>query len=171
MRSGSLVPMVGVALLTLALGTGVVQAQQTQTVSMTEFQFAPARLTATAGQPVNWTFKNDGQNPHDFRVEIGGQTIDAVAGDGNVASGQSATFTQAFTTPGTYEFWCPVGMHRQRGMVGTLTIAAAGAAGAPPAQLPRTGELPLTSATLLAGAAGLGSLLTGLLIRRRRQHD
>jgi hypothetical protein len=28
--------------------------------------------------------------------------------------------------PGTYEFWCSVGNHRERGMVGTLTVQSAG---------------------------------------------
>jgi uncharacterized cupredoxin-like copper-binding protein len=52
--------------------------------------------------------------------------------------GQSATFT--FPTPGRFEFWCPVGQHRERGMVGTLTVVAAGAPAAPapaPVQIPR----------------------------------
>ena len=134
-----------VALLVVVLGTGVAQAQQTQTVSLVEFRFAPETLTATVGQPVNWTFRNDGQFPHDFRVQVGGQTVDAVPGDGNVMPGQSATLTFTFTTPGTFEFWCPVGRHREQGMVGTLTVGAAAPAAPPaaapapaPAQIPRS---------------------------------
>ena len=172
MRRGHLALLaVGVGLHVVGLGAGVVQAQQAQTVSLTEFQFAPARLTAAAGQPVSWTFTNDGQFQHDFRVQVGGQTIDAVPGDGNIMAGQSATLTFTFTTPGTFEFWCPVGQHRERGMVGTLTVVAAGAA-APaqvPSALPRTGELPPTTAGLLAGIAGFGALAMGLIIRRRQQ--
>ena len=121
-----------VVLLVMLLGTGVALAQQSQTVSMTEFQFAPATLTATVGESVSWTFRNDGQFQHEFRVQVDGQTVDAVPGDGNVMPGQDATFTYTFTTPGSFEFWCPVGMHRERGMVGTLTVVAAGAPAAQP---------------------------------------
>ena len=134
MRRGRLGPLSFVVLLVIALGAGVAQAQQTQTVSLIEFEFVPATLTATVGEPVSWTFRNDGQFPHDFRVQVAGQTVDAVPGDGNVMPGQDATFTYTFTTPGSFEFWCPVGMHRERGMVGTLTVAAAGPGGAPAAQ-------------------------------------
>jgi len=137
MRRGHLGPLALLGgLLVAALGAGVAQAQQTQTVSMVEFRFAPATLTATVGQPVTWTFTNDGQFPHDFRVQVGGQTLDAVPGDAAAMPGQSATFTYTFTTPGRVEFWCPVGQHRERGMVGTLTVAA-GAPGPAPAQIPR----------------------------------
>lgn len=127
-----------VALLVVALGAGAAQAQQTATVGMTSFAFAPTTLTATVGQEVNWTFRNnDDMRPHDFRVEIGGQMIDAAPGDANVMPGQSATLRQTFTTPGTFEFFCPVGMHRAQGMVGTLTVSAAGAApAAKPAEKP-----------------------------------
>jgi uncharacterized cupredoxin-like copper-binding protein len=141
MRRGHLGPLsLVVALLVVALGTGVAQAQQAQTVSLAEFRFAPATLTATAGQPVNWTFTNDGQFQHNFRVQLAGQTVDAAPGDATVMPGQRATFTYTFTTPGRFEFWCPVGQHRERGMVGTLTVVAAGAPAAPapaPVQIPR----------------------------------
>ena len=179
-RLALLVPVTAIAV----FGAGAVQAQQNQTVSLTNFAFGPAQLTATAGQPVSWTFTNDSTFPHDFRVEIGGQTIDAAPGDTNVAPGERATLATTFTTPGTYEFWCPVGMHRDRGMVGTLTVVAAGAA-APAAQpkpgmaapsqmpgtLPRTGALPISPAELLAGVGGAASLATGLFLRARRRRD
>jgi LPXTG-motif cell wall-anchored protein len=152
MRRGHLGPLSVVVLLAAVLGVGVAQAQQTQTVSMSEFQFTPATLTATAGQPVNWTFRNEGQNRHDFRVQVGDQTIDAVPGDDDVIlPGQDATLTFTFTAPGTFEFWCPVGQHRDRGMVGTLTVLAAGAGAAPAAQ-PKPGA-PAAKPGPPAGAA------------------
>jgi LPXTG-motif cell wall-anchored protein len=144
---------------------GVAYAQQTGKVSMTEFAFAPANLTATVGQPVAWTVSNDGTLPHDLRVQVGSQTIDADAGDGSVAPGASATFNYTFTQPGTYDYWCPVGSHRDRGMVGKLTVMAAGSA---PSALPNTGDVPLVPGALGAAAAGFASLLAGLTLRRRR---
>ena len=44
-----------------------------------------------------------------------------------------ATFEFTFTTPGSYQMWCPVGNHRAQGMEGTFVVTAA-AAGAPAAQ-------------------------------------
>jgi LPXTG-motif cell wall-anchored protein len=177
MRRGRLSPFLFAVGLVAVLGAGVAQAQQTGAVSMTEFQFAPATLTATAGQPVNWTFRNEGQFPHDFRVQAGSQMVDAVPGDANVAPGQSATLSFTFTTPGTYDYWCPVGMHRDRGMVGRLTVLAPGAAapagqpkpGAPvqaPSTLPRTGDAENGAIGGLA-VAGLVLLGAGVMARRR----
>ena len=118
---------------------------------------------------------------------MAGQTIDAVPDDGNVMPGQSATLTFTFTTPGTFEFWCHVGQHRERGMVGTLTVAAAGAAaaqpkpGAPapkpsppagmaqvPQSLPRTGEADSTP-WMVGGLVAVGLVLLGAGVVARRR--
>jgi hypothetical protein len=66
--------------------------------------------------------------------------------------------------------WCPVSNHRERGMVGTLTVAgtAAGGAAQVPAALPRTGDadtgLPIGQAGILAG---LVLVIGGWALRRR----
>ena len=174
-RTGSLFLVVG--LLVMALAAGPAYAQQTVTLRASEFMFEPSSITVPAGRPVTFMVENVGQFPHDLHIEGHGVVFEVVGGGGNVAAGQSASGTTTFTTPGTYEFWCPVGNHRDRGMVGTLTVTAAGAPGAPavgapaqtPGALPRTGDAPSPApGLLLLGGAVLVGL--GWLLRRRGAH-
>jgi hypothetical protein len=89
--------------------------------------------------------------------------------DSPVEGGGSFTGTVNLA-PGTYDVWCPVDAHRDRGMVGTLTVAgtAAGGAAQVPQALPRTGQadggLPLGQAGMLGG---LLLVVGGLFVRRR----
>ena len=158
-------------ILAVVLGAGVGFAQAASTVSMTEFAFEPDQLTVTAG-PHSFTLRNVGRFPHDMHIEGNGVSED-IRGDDAVAPGQ--TFARTVTlAPGTYQVWCPVDAHRERGMVATLVVASAQGAGAPapiqlPRGLPRTGELGPASAAIPAGVAvaGSGVLALGLLLRRR----
>ena len=176
--------LVAAGLLVLGGGAAAVYAQTTSTVVMREFEFDPANVRVSSGR-VTFTLENAGQFPHNLHIEGNGVSED-VKTDGPVAGGQS--FTGAVTLPaGTYETWCPVDAHRERGMVGSLTVVAAGAAGAAggagaggaagggggaavqvPSALPRTGDadspLPLASVSI---AAGLILVAGGLALRRR----
>jgi plastocyanin len=159
--------LVAVGLLTIGGGAAAVYAQSTSTVVMAEFTFNPDRMVVSAGRDT-FTLRNAGQFPHNVHIEGNGVALD-VKPDGPVAGGQ--TFTGAVTlSPGTYDVWCPVGNHREQGMVGTLTVAgtAAGGAAQVPTALPRTGD---ADAGLPLGQAGLlgGLLLVGLgwFVRRR----
>ena len=103
-----------------------------------------------------------------MHIEGNGLSVD-VKPDGPVAGGES--FSGAVTlAPGTYDVWCPISNHRERGMVGTLTVAGAAAGGAVqvPRALPRTGD---ADASLLpaqaAIAAGLLLVGAGWFMRRR----
>ena len=99
---------------------------------------------------------NTGQFPHNLQFD--GQ--DAPLFPDNLTTGQTATATVNLA-PGTYTFFCPVPGHRERGMVGTLTVASA--------QPARAGGFdPLVLSGLLA-VGGLGALGVGL--RRRRTAD
>jgi hypothetical protein len=147
---------------------------------MTEFAFNPDTLTVPAGRDT-FTLDNAGQFPHNMHIEGNGISVD-VKPDGPVPGG--GNFTGAVSlTPGTYEVWCPVNNHRERGMVGTLTVAGqatGGAAGGAatggaagggtqlPRALPRTGDadpgLPIAQAGVVGGLLLLGA---GLFARRR----
>lgn len=146
------------ALLT-TLGVGVAYADQEVQVALTEFKIEPSTFSVKPGDKVRFVVTNSGQFPHDIHIEGQGVTAEIVEGaTGNIQKGRTATFEITFEKAGTYQIWCPVGQHRQRGMEGTLTVAAATAAPAA-MQLPRTGG-PSLALLALAGAmltgAGLG---------------
>jgi plastocyanin len=148
--------------LALALGAGTASADQDVRVELGEFFFRPNTITVRAGEKVRFTGVNVGQFPHDIHIEGHGVTFEMIAGAGNVPTGQTGSGEMTFTTPGDYDMWCPVGQHRQRGMVATFRVVSAGAA---PAQLPRTGG---PSELLgLVGALGAACAGGGLLLRRR----
>jgi plastocyanin len=78
-------------------------------------KFDQATLTAKAGK-VTFTFSNPSQVPHAFEVE----------GKGVEEETDTITKSEASVTvdlkPGSYEYYCPVGQHREAGMEGTLTV-------------------------------------------------
>ncbi len=89
-------------------------------VSATDFQFAPADLTAEAGT-VTIELVNDGDAPHALSLEGNG----VEASSDTIDAGGSTTLTVDLAD-GTYEIWCPVDGHREFGMVGTLTVGSGG---------------------------------------------
>ena len=139
----------------MALGiAGAVQAQSVLSMTAVEFAFQPATVRSASGS-VTFNLRNDGQFPHN--IQFDGQ--DAPIFADNLTAGQSASATVSLA-PGTYTFFCPVDAHRDRGMVGTLTVAGA-------AQAARAGDfdpLVLSSGIALAGAVLFGA---GWLRRRR----
>jgi plastocyanin len=98
-------------------------AAQTIQVSATDFQFDPADLTADAGE-ISFELTNDGEAPH--ALEIEGNGVEEASD--TIDPGASTTLTVELED-GTYEIYCPVGDHADRGMVGTLTVGAGGGAG------------------------------------------
>lgn len=156
-----------VGLVAIGSGAAAVYAQSANTVVMTEFSFAPDAMVVSSGAS-RWTLQNGGQFPHNVHIEGNGVSMDVKA-DGPVDGGTNFTGTVNLA-PGRYDVWCPVGQHRERGMVGTLTVAGAAAGGAAqvPGALPRTGDadtvVPFGSAGILAG---LALMIGGLVVRRR----
>jgi len=135
------------------VGAGAAYAQSAVTMNAVEFAFQPSAVIVGPGS-VTFNLRNAGQFPHNIRIE--GQNNDVFAD--NLTAGQSASATVSLA-PGTYTFFCPVDGHRDRGMVGTLTVATS-------AQAARAGGLdPLVLSGIL-GVGGLVALGTGL--RRKR---
>jgi plastocyanin len=153
----------------LAIGTsfGTAYAQSTTTVVMTNFAFTPSNVTLSAGRST-WTLQNPSMAPHNVHIEGNGVSMD-VKPDGPVTAGTDFTGT-ATLAPGTYVIWCPVGMHRQNGMEGTLVVAgtAAGGAAQVPGALPRTGDAgPTIPQAVMGFVAGAALIVMGLYARRR----
>ena len=142
------------ALVGLSIVAGVAHAQAAVTMTAVEFAFQPSTVRTGSGS-VTFNLRNDGQFPHN--IQFDGQ--DAPIFADNLTAGQSASATVNLA-PGTYTFYCPVDGHRDRGMVGTLTIASAAQAG-------RAGDfdpVTLSGALAVLGVVVLGG---GWLLRRR----
>lgn len=149
LRSRSLGPLsalviVGAAL-TAGCGSGAGNGATRIEVRASEFSFAPATVTLTAGTRYRLVFTNDGKTLHDWTVPNapvqavqergagshdmgsmgmggmgmpGGQAALHVAADGGKSSELSFTPTQA----GEYEYQCTVPGHRELGMRGRLVV-------------------------------------------------
>jgi uncharacterized cupredoxin-like copper-binding protein len=90
------------------------------TVDMTaaDFKFTPSDPTVKSGE-VTFDLKNDGQAPHSLEIEdVNGQDEEI---EGDVSPGQSGTL-KVNLSPGKYEFYCPVGNHKEMGMEGEITV-------------------------------------------------
>jgi nitrosocyanin len=86
------------------------------TISGSEFKYEPATLSAKVGESVTVTYTNTGKYPHNFVIDelgVKSQTIKA---------GETATFTFTPSKAGTFSFYCSLPNHREKGMVGTLSV-------------------------------------------------
>ena len=90
-------------------------------VSATEFAFDPNEITLEAGS-ASFELTNDGSAPHALEIEGGG-----VEEASDTIDGGESTKLELELADGTYEIYCPVGDHRDRGLKGTLTVGAGGA--------------------------------------------
>ena len=89
---------------------------ETITISGSEFKYEPAAISAKVGQSVTVTYTNTGKYPHNFVVDelgIKSQTI---------KPGETETFTFIPSKAGTFAFYCSLPNHREKGMVGTLSV-------------------------------------------------
>lgn len=105
---------------TIAAGTAVGDEVQ---VSLTDFSIEMPE-TLPAG-PTTFRVSNDGAVEHNFEVE--GQGMEEELEE-NLAPGGTGTL-QVDLEPGTYEIYCPVADHADRGMRMELTVQAGGGGG------------------------------------------
>ncbi|MEP7188636.1 MAG: plastocyanin/azurin family copper-binding protein [Roseiflexaceae bacterium] len=110
-----------------------------------ELHYAPAALSATAGQPVKVTFKNaSAAQKHNWVLVKGGDDVAQKVDDAGATAGDAAGYiptdpnivssvkllngaesgTASFTAPaaGAYTFLCTFPGHYAAGMKGTLTV-------------------------------------------------
>jgi len=92
-------------------------------VSIVDFAFNPPSLTIAVGDTVTWT--NNGTSLHSS-VSGTNCAADGIWNSGILGPGQS--FSLAFTTPGTFPYFCSVDSHCVNfRMKGTVTVNAAAA--------------------------------------------
>ena len=98
-------------------------AAQTIELSASDFEFDRAELTADPGE-IRFELTNDGDFPHALEVEGEGVEEESET----IQPGDTTELTVELDE-GTYEIYCPVGDHKDRGMVGTLTVGGGGGGG------------------------------------------
>ena len=93
---------------------------QTVNVTATDFKLNPANPRLSKPGRVEFKVENDGQAPHTIEVEGPGseQELQPV-----LDPGQSGTLEVNLDKPGKFEWYCPVGNHRDLGMEGVITVA------------------------------------------------
>jgi plastocyanin len=87
----------------------------TVTVDALDNTFRRKEITVAPGTEVVWT--NKGRNDHDILPVDGGKW-----GAEPDAFGPDATYTNRFTNPGTYEYYCSLHGTKAKGMIGTVTV-------------------------------------------------
>jgi uncharacterized cupredoxin-like copper-binding protein len=121
--------LVFVALLAAALGLAACgssaeeEASGGQTISIGETEFAldPSSVQVDEAGMVTFNVTNNGSIDHALEVE--GQGVEEETE--TIAPGDTAELTVDLTD-GSYELYCPVDDHRDKGMEGTVTVGAGG---------------------------------------------
>lgn len=85
------------------------------TVEGSPFKFIPNEIKAKKGDTVKVTFKNTG-GFHNFMLS------DFTVATKELQAGQEETVEFVADKTGTFEFYCSVGDHKAKGMVGTLVV-------------------------------------------------
>ena len=98
-------------------GGGGGGAGETVDVSLTDYAIDPQAPTVAAGS-VTFAVSNDGQALHNLEIEGNGLEEELSSDLGAGESGELTVDLQ----PGTYEWYCPIGGHRELGMDGELTV-------------------------------------------------
>jgi uncharacterized cupredoxin-like copper-binding protein len=99
-------------------GAAATGAGGTVSLSAADFKFNPSDPTVKSGE-VTFNLTNDGQTAHSLEIEdVNGQDQEL---EGDVSPGQSGTL-KVNLPPGKYEFYCPVGNHKEMGMEGEITV-------------------------------------------------
>jgi uncharacterized cupredoxin-like copper-binding protein len=94
------------------------KAVATVQVALTDFRIEPAVGRVGRSGVIAFAAANDGQVPHALEVEGPSGQVETPTLD----PGEAATI-RVDLPPGSYKWYCPVGDHEQRGMVGRVRVA------------------------------------------------
>jgi uncharacterized cupredoxin-like copper-binding protein len=100
------------------------QGQRVEIV-LTEFSITPRSIIVTVGEPVTFVVSNTGGAPHNLAFELEAQRLEQRLFPSNLQPGETREATLTFDVAGEWVMYCPVGSHRQLGMVGSLLVQAA----------------------------------------------
>jgi uncharacterized cupredoxin-like copper-binding protein len=100
--------------------------QQTVRISEKEFSLAPAAVNIGQAETVAFQVTNDGQIAHKLEIEGNGVEQETET----IEPGQTATLTVRLSKAGSYEMYCPIDGHRDKGMEGSIRVAGSSGVGA-----------------------------------------
>ena len=105
---------------TEAAPTGAASA--TVKISETEYALSPANPSVDKAGVVRFEVTNDGKVDHALEVEGPEGEVETET----IAPGGKATLKADLGKAGRYEWYCPIGDHKDRGMKGEITVAGGG---------------------------------------------
>jgi plastocyanin len=91
-------------------------------ISETEFKLSPASATVKAGSPI--TVKNDGKVTHALEIELPNGEIKTKS----LSPGDSVQL-KAPDKAGSYDMYCPIDHHKQKGMTAKLSVGGSSGGG------------------------------------------
>jgi uncharacterized cupredoxin-like copper-binding protein len=104
-------------------GTGA--PQQTVSISEKEFSLTPSTAKVTSPGTVAFKVTNDGQVAHALEIEGNGVEEETET----IQPGKSATLTVKLSKAGSYEIYCPIDGHKDKGMKGEITVGGSAGSG------------------------------------------
>ena len=110
-------------------------------ITLREWTLLPTQVNVPVGRTVRFLAQNAGFLPHALVVEGAGIYAESVT----AGAGETVRLDVLFSSPGTYDVYCPVnaGEHRSLGQEGVLTVlGATSSLGLPPTGQPDS-PLPL----------------------------
>ena len=98
-------------------------ASKTVMVGEQEFSITPSSIALTKPGTYKFRVTNNGMIGH--ALEIEGHGVEQKTG--TIEPGKTATLQVSLTKAGSYEVYCPIDGHRDKGMKATLTVGGAAA--------------------------------------------
>jgi plastocyanin len=95
---------------------------ETVKLSETDFKITPASPSVSQPGEVTFAVTNDGNTDHALEVEGPGEEQET----DTIAPGDSANLKVDLSKDGTFEFYCPIGNHKEMGMEGQITVGKGG---------------------------------------------
>ncbi|MFQ5885746.1 MAG: cupredoxin domain-containing protein [Anaerolineae bacterium] len=112
----------------IELGGGAVLRGDSITLVLHEWGFNELNrggpsIEIRAGTEITITLVNEGRNFHTFQiVQDDGEKVAGLDEDQVIGSGETLVITFTIYEPGEYFYICPVSGHRDKGMIGIVTV-------------------------------------------------
>jgi uncharacterized cupredoxin-like copper-binding protein len=105
--------------------TSVGASKQTVRISEKEYSLTPSSVDVARPETVSFQVTNDGQIAHALEIEGNGveQETDTIQ------PGDTATITVKLSKAGSYEMYCPIDGHEDKGMKGSIAVGGSAGSG------------------------------------------